>query len=198
MHIDETGARCHWHIKAPITWKHWGDVRAFDGTVSLIQPLIAPLYNGKSEYEFVIALVAFVGRCRATTSFAGYWQGQIKGDFDTAWRKALNDGFLANTALPAKSVAAKGGNIPATTASSSRSDGSDVPPRSDDLRRQPREQRRGCRKRRSRSRNLCWDNAVLNQSQSGEEVGLGYGRHRRDRGQWPQGEWSDLAAARTS
>ena len=88
---------------------------AFDGTASLIQPLIAPLYDGKSEYEFIFALIGSPD----TTGYdivRKYWQGQIKGDFDTAWRKALNDGFIANTALPAKTVAAKGGNIPPTNA----------------------------------------------------------------------------------
>ena len=60
------------------------------------------------------------------------------GDFDTAWRKALYDGFFANTALPAKSVAAKGGNIAPTNAQQF-GHGSHLPARSDGLRRQPRQ-----------------------------------------------------------
>ena len=79
-------------------------MRAFDGTVSLTQPLIAPLYDGKSEYEFIFALVG----SSDTTGYEivrKYWQGQMKsGDFDTAWRKALYDGFFANTALLRRGV----------------------------------------------------------------------------------------------
>ncbi len=114
LYHDETTEFVHWHINGTHYLEQWGDVRAFDGTVSLIQPLIAPLYNGKSDYEFIFSLIG-------SSETAGYdivrkyWQGQVKdGDFDTAWRKALNDGFIANTALPAKTVTPKGGDIPAT------------------------------------------------------------------------------------
>jgi len=113
---DETTELVHWHINGTHYLEEWGDVRAFDGTASIIQPLIAPLYNGKSGYEFVHALVG-------SSETAGYdlvrqyWQGQMKaGDFEAAWRKVLNDGFIPNTALPARNVTAKGGDIPATNA----------------------------------------------------------------------------------
>ena len=115
LYHDETSELVHWHINAAHYLEEWGDVRAFDGTASIVQPLIAPLYNGKSEYEFIYALVG-------SSEVSGYdlirktWQGQAKGDFETAWRKSLNDGFIANTALPAKTVAAKSGDIPATAA----------------------------------------------------------------------------------
>ncbi len=47
----------HWHINATHYLEQWGDARAIDGTVSLMQPLIAPLYDGSSEYEFIQALL---------------------------------------------------------------------------------------------------------------------------------------------
>jgi MoCo/4Fe-4S cofactor protein with predicted Tat translocation signal len=115
LYHDETTELVHWHVNATHYLEEWGDVRAFDGTASIVQPLIAPLYNGKSQYEFINALVG-------SSETAGYdlvrktWQDQIKGDFETAWRKALNDGFIPNTALATKAVAAKGGDIPATNA----------------------------------------------------------------------------------
>ena len=86
-------------------------MRTIDGTATLIQPLIAPLYDGKSEYEFVEALIG----SSATTGYEivrKYWQGKTTGDFEAAWRKSLNDGFVAGTAYPAKTVAAKGGVPP--------------------------------------------------------------------------------------
>ncbi len=40
----------------------WGDARAFDGTVSLIQPLIAPLYDGRQAIEVLAALNGAAGQ----------------------------------------------------------------------------------------------------------------------------------------
>jgi MoCo/4Fe-4S cofactor protein with predicted Tat translocation signal len=107
LYQNETSDHVHWHINGTHYLEQWGDARAFDGTASIIQPLIAPLYNGKSEYEFIFSLIG-------SPETAGYdivrkyWQDQMMGgDFETAWRKAVHDGFIANTALPPKSVSAK-------------------------------------------------------------------------------------------
>jgi molybdopterin-containing oxidoreductase family iron-sulfur binding subunit len=56
LHHDETGALCHWHIPQTHFLEEWSDVRGDDGTVSIVQPLIAPLYNGHSAHEVVSAL----------------------------------------------------------------------------------------------------------------------------------------------
>jgi anaerobic selenocysteine-containing dehydrogenase len=48
LYEDETAELCHWHVPEAHFLESWGDARAFDGTVSIIQPLIAPLYDGKS------------------------------------------------------------------------------------------------------------------------------------------------------
>ena len=48
LHSDETSEHCHWHIPEAHSLEAWSDARAYDGTVSIIQPLIAPLYGGKS------------------------------------------------------------------------------------------------------------------------------------------------------
>jgi MoCo/4Fe-4S cofactor protein with predicted Tat translocation signal len=58
-YYDETSDLCHWHIPEAHYLESWGDARAYDGTVSIMQPLIAPLYNGKSAYEL---LAAFTNR----------------------------------------------------------------------------------------------------------------------------------------
>ena len=115
LYNDETTELAHWHVNAAYYLEQWGDTRAFDGTASIIQPLIAPLYNGKSDYEFIYSLVG----SPETSGYdivRQYWQGQIKVDFETAWRKVLNDGLIPDTALPAKTVAPKGGDVPATAA----------------------------------------------------------------------------------
>ena len=56
LYEDETSALCHWHIPQTHFLEEWGDARAFDGTVSIIQPLIAPLYDGKSAHELIALL----------------------------------------------------------------------------------------------------------------------------------------------
>ena len=55
LYLDETAERCHWHLPASHGLESWGDLRAADGTVSIVQPLIAPLYNTLSEIEVLAA-----------------------------------------------------------------------------------------------------------------------------------------------
>jgi molybdopterin-containing oxidoreductase family iron-sulfur binding subunit len=51
LYHNETAELCHWHIPAKHYLETWGDTRAFDGTVTIVQPLIQPLYDGKSIHE---------------------------------------------------------------------------------------------------------------------------------------------------
>ncbi|MDQ3181858.1 MAG: TAT-variant-translocated molybdopterin oxidoreductase, partial [Acidobacteriota bacterium] len=53
MYFDETAELCHWHVAEKHFLESWSDTRAYDGTVSIVQPLIAPLYDGKSVHEIV-------------------------------------------------------------------------------------------------------------------------------------------------
>ena len=55
-HEDETSERCHWQIPEAHFLEAWSDVRAHDGTVSIVQPLIAPLYGGRTAHEVIGAL----------------------------------------------------------------------------------------------------------------------------------------------
>ncbi|MFN0278644.1 MAG: TAT-variant-translocated molybdopterin oxidoreductase [Pyrinomonadaceae bacterium] len=51
LYMDETGEQCHWHVAEKHYLEGWSDARAFDGTVSIVQPLIQPLYDGKNAHE---------------------------------------------------------------------------------------------------------------------------------------------------
>ena len=52
-HLDETSPYAHWNVPELHPLECWGDARSFDGTVTLMQPLIEPLYEGRSPHEFV-------------------------------------------------------------------------------------------------------------------------------------------------
>ena len=109
---DETAELCQWHVPATHELESWGDARAYDGTVSIIQPLIAPLYNGKSAVEFV-ALLAGQSDATGYELVRAYWQKQHTGtDFETFWRKSLHDGWIEGTAFAPKTVATKSTNFP--------------------------------------------------------------------------------------
>jgi MoCo/4Fe-4S cofactor protein with predicted Tat translocation signal len=51
LYSDETAEQCHWHIPAKHYLESWSDGRAYDGTATIIQPLVQPLYDGKSVHE---------------------------------------------------------------------------------------------------------------------------------------------------
>ncbi len=107
LYQDETAELCHWHVPATHELESWGDARAYDGTVSIIQPLIAPLYNSKSPLEFVALLN---GQADATgyNLVREYWQKQhTSADFEQFWRKSLHDGWIEGTTYQPKSVSAK-------------------------------------------------------------------------------------------
>jgi len=127
LYQNETYDHVHWHINGTHYLEQWGDCRAFDGTATITQPLIAPLYNAKSPYEFIFALVGS-SEMSGYDIVRKYWQGQLKsGDFETAWRKAVHDGFVANTAFPPKNTALKSG-VPASAMPTSGTKGGAPPP----------------------------------------------------------------------
>ncbi len=104
---DETGYLCHWHVPATHYLESWSDARAYDGTVSITQPLIAPLYEGHSAHE-ILALLTNDADRSAHDLVHGYWQGQRseKGQaYEAFWEISLHDGLITGSALPALSMA---------------------------------------------------------------------------------------------
>jgi len=107
LYNDETAELCHWHVNATHELESWGDARAYDGTVSIIQPLIAPLYNAKSPLEFV-AMLSGQADASGYDLVRAYWQKQHTGaDFEQFWRKSLHDGWIEGTTFQPKAVSAK-------------------------------------------------------------------------------------------
>jgi molybdopterin-containing oxidoreductase family iron-sulfur binding subunit len=111
LYQNETAELCQWHISQAHELEAWGDGRAYDGSVSIMQPLIAPLYNGKSALEFV-ALLSGQADATGYDLVRAYWQKQHAGaDFEAFWRKSLHDGWVEGTTFQPKSVATKNDRI---------------------------------------------------------------------------------------
>jgi len=108
LYEDETSAACLWHVPEAHPLEAWSDARAWDGTVTIMQPLISPLYDGKSAHDVLAGLSASPGR-------GGYdqvrdtWKAFAKQagilDFEAFWRQSVHDGQVAGTALPPRTVA---------------------------------------------------------------------------------------------
>jgi molybdopterin-containing oxidoreductase family iron-sulfur binding subunit len=96
-YFDETSFLSHWHIPAAHELESWGDARAFDGTATVQQPLIAPLYGGKTAHELV-AMLAGHPEQTAYEIVRQYWKRRLGGDeFDKDWRRAVHDGIVPAT-----------------------------------------------------------------------------------------------------
>jgi MoCo/4Fe-4S cofactor protein with predicted Tat translocation signal len=133
LYHDETAAQCHWHIPEAHFLEMWSDVRGHDGTASIVQPLIAPLYGGRSAHE-VMAAFSESGIRAGYDVVRSFWMASAGGSapltppasqagtgtaapssFDQSWRKWLHDGVVPNTAFPVKTVTAQG-SLPAASA----------------------------------------------------------------------------------
>ncbi len=121
LHRDETSARCGWHMPAPHPLESWGDIAAYDGTPSLMQPLIEPLYQTRSLGR-LLALAATGSDAKDYDLVRATWQASHGGDgFEGWWRQALHDGVIRDGApapvdpgspkLPSLSSAATAGGL---------------------------------------------------------------------------------------
>jgi len=101
-HMDETAVHCQWQIPESHYLEAWSDGRAYDGTITIQQPLIQPLYASRSAHEVLDALLSAEVRSDHDLVQA-YWASQRGEDgFAAFWQRALHDGIVADTALLAK------------------------------------------------------------------------------------------------
>jgi molybdopterin-containing oxidoreductase family iron-sulfur binding subunit len=93
-YVDETARLCTWHVPETVALEEWSDRQSFDGTASIVQPLIRPLKGGRSAHEI---LAAFRGDYRSTTLdiVREYWRQHGFGDAE--WASALRTGVLPGT-----------------------------------------------------------------------------------------------------
>lgn len=128
LYDDETGRMCDWHLPMAHDLEAWGDARSHNGTVSLQQPLIAPLHGGVSALEFLAflnqdptATASHETLAEGRDTIYGYelvkqhWaETSGASNFDADWwPKALHEGMVQGTALAAETATVNAGAIAA-------------------------------------------------------------------------------------
>jgi MoCo/4Fe-4S cofactor protein with predicted Tat translocation signal len=148
LYTDETSIRCHWNLPEAHAFESWSDARAYDGTVTVLQPLIAPLYEGRTVQEVLACFIdAQNGKSshdlvrdfytRANAGALSGWnitdsKGAPFTSADVMWKHVLHDGFVPGTAAGAADEApaeagsqrAEPGNAPTSTPQPPTSTGS--------------------------------------------------------------------------
>ena len=121
LYDDETSALCQWQIPETHFLEAWSDARGDDGTVSIVQPLIAPLYSGRSAHEFLAALGDRPERS-GYDIVREHWNvpAATEGS-DLVWRRWLHDGVIERPPEPPVNVSV------AANAAAVRSDASVAP-----------------------------------------------------------------------
>ncbi len=95
--LDETSALCEWHLPASHALESWSDLRALDGTASIVQPLIEPLYDTRTAHELVAILGGQTG-AKPHGFVQDTWRSHASKDaFDGWWKKVLEDGVIPDT-----------------------------------------------------------------------------------------------------
>ncbi|MGM0577299.1 MAG: TAT-variant-translocated molybdopterin oxidoreductase [Myxococcota bacterium] len=114
-HRDETARVAHWHLPTSHYLESWGDLRAADGTVSIVQPLIAPLHKTSSILELAARIVE--GKWLTGHDLVkGFWQDATDGALsDENWRRWLHRGVAdlpAREAGPSPTYQGLAGAVP--------------------------------------------------------------------------------------
>jgi MoCo/4Fe-4S cofactor protein with predicted Tat translocation signal len=109
-HLNETGVVTEWHINGAHYLESWSDTRAYDGTATVVQPMIEPLYGGKSLHDVIQSMLddpdtSPYDAVRKT------WQANLGPEGEHAWRKILHDGMVSGTAFQPKTVSAKAADL---------------------------------------------------------------------------------------
>ena len=100
LHENETAGDCAWFVPGTHYLEAWGDARAYDGTLSMVQPLIQPLFGGRTAAE-ILAVLAGDPIPDAHRLLRESWaRRQGAAGSDAAMDAALKHGLVPGTAAP--------------------------------------------------------------------------------------------------
>ncbi len=104
LYADETSRVCTWHVPQTHYLEEWSDALAFEGTAAIVQPLINPLYDGRTAHDVAAAMLGSIG-LPSREIVREYWRERVRpADFEKFWREALYAGVVPDTAFPARQV----------------------------------------------------------------------------------------------
>jgi Fe-S-cluster-containing dehydrogenase component/anaerobic selenocysteine-containing dehydrogenase len=103
MYANETAKDCDWLIPLAHYLESWGDARALDGTLSIVQPLIEPLFGGRTPTELLQVLLG-EDASSPHDALARYWR-DARPELGATWARALQRGMVEGTTAPAHPVA---------------------------------------------------------------------------------------------
>ncbi len=116
---NETAQAVRWHLPRTHYLEQWGDGRTYDGTLSVVQPLIRPLYDDAHSIIEVLNLAATGVNAQGHDLVREQWRSYLSGPFEEEWRRVLHDGYLADSSYDTASVGQPQGssiNVPAPDA----------------------------------------------------------------------------------
>ncbi len=124
--IDETSSKSEWHVPRAHYLESWGDARALGGPLSIVQPLILPLYGGRTSVELLGLMVGDKER-------PGYdivrdtWKPILgEAEFDKKWNRVLHDGLLAGSELTEVAPGVKKETLAALASASGSTSGLEI------------------------------------------------------------------------
>ena len=104
LHVDETARLADWHLPLSHAYEQWSDALAHDGSATLVQPAITPLYDTRSVAE-LLALLAGDPLRDGHALVQRQWRAGLV-DFDAFWRTSVRTGLVAGSAAPPLTVRA--------------------------------------------------------------------------------------------
>jgi MoCo/4Fe-4S cofactor protein with predicted Tat translocation signal len=105
LYHDETADCCHWHLPLSHSLESWGDARAVDGTVTISQPVLAPLYSTRTMPQVLAMLTGAIDPA-AEPLVRTTWTESFGDEFESRWKRSLHDGFVAGSAPRSLSLTA--------------------------------------------------------------------------------------------
>jgi Fe-S-cluster-containing dehydrogenase component len=108
LYGDETALRCRWRLPMSHPLESWSDLRAFEGTASIVQPLIRPLYDSRTAHELLAILLGEISPSSHDIVMSNWRARSGSSDFTQWWREVLRNGVIPDTAaqpVPATSAA---------------------------------------------------------------------------------------------
>ncbi len=170
LYVDETAQAASWHIPQTHHLETWSDARAFNGAVTIMQPLIQPFYGGHSEHELLNVLAGGDPLTSGHDLVRSTWQARVDGDFEAFWRRAVYQGVVEGSESATLDVTPSVGRIDVPQAAD---DALQLVVRPDPSIRDGRWANNGWLQELPKPfTKLTWDNAALISAATAERLGL--------------------------